>query len=53
MARKMLRNDQWNKLKDLLPGKVTDCGVTAADTPPVSGSGAVDHAHGRSLARFA
>jgi transposase len=31
MARKMLRNDQWAKLKDMLPGKPTDCGVTAAD----------------------
>jgi len=32
MARKMLRNDQWAKLKDLLPGKPTDGGVTAADS---------------------
>ncbi|GJL50450.1 MAG: hypothetical protein NPIRA01_16770 [Nitrospirales bacterium] len=31
MARKMLRDDQWAKLKDHLPGKATDCGVTAGD----------------------
>ena len=31
MARKLLRNDQWAKLKDILPGKATDCGVTATD----------------------
>ncbi len=31
MARTMLQNDQWNTLKDVLLGKVTDRGVTAAD----------------------
>lgn len=31
MARKILRNDQWERIKDLLPGKATDCGVTAKD----------------------
>lgn len=31
MARKILRDDQWERIKDLLPGKVTDCGVTAKD----------------------
>jgi transposase len=25
----MLRNDQWHRIKDLLPGKLTDRGVTA------------------------
>jgi len=27
----MLRNDQWERIADLLPGKPTDRGVTAAD----------------------
>lgn len=31
MARKYLRNDQWNRIKDVLPGKAGDRGVTAAD----------------------
>ena len=31
MARSILRNDQWERIKDLLPGKATDCGVTAKD----------------------
>jgi len=31
MARKMLRDDQWERIKDMLPGKPTDCGVTAKD----------------------
>ncbi len=31
MAQKLLRNDQWAKVKDLLPGKAIDCGVRAAD----------------------
>lgn len=31
MARVRLRDDQWERIKDLLPGKVTDCGVTAKD----------------------
>lgn len=26
-----LRDDQWGRIKDLLPGKETDCGVTAQD----------------------
>ena len=30
MARRYgLRDDQWEKIKDLLPGKTGDCGVTA------------------------
>ena len=29
MSRKRLRDDQWERIKDLLPGKVTDAGVTA------------------------
>lgn len=29
MARQMLRDDQWYKIEPLLPGKSTDCGVTA------------------------
>jgi transposase len=31
MSRKILRNDQWERIEDLLPGKTTDCGVTAKD----------------------
>ncbi len=31
MPRKMLRNDQWERIEHLLPGKDTDCGVTAKD----------------------
>ena len=31
MARSILRDDQWERIKDLLPGKATDCGVTAKD----------------------
>ena len=26
-----LRDDQWLRIKELLPGKTTDCGVTAKD----------------------
>jgi len=29
--RKMLRNDQWERIEHLLPGKVSDCGVSAKD----------------------
>ena len=31
MPRKLLRDDQWERIKDLLPGKVTDPGVTGKD----------------------
>lgn len=31
MARRILRNEQWERIKDLLPGKASDCGVTAKD----------------------
>jgi hypothetical protein len=31
MIRFILRDDQWERIKDLVPGKVTDCGVTAKD----------------------
>lgn len=31
MARRELRNDQWNKIKGLLPGKKSDPGRTAKD----------------------
>jgi len=31
MPRKLLRDDQWERIKDLLPGKAIDCGVTAKD----------------------
>jgi transposase len=29
--RKMLRNDQWERIENLLPGKASDRGVTAKD----------------------
>ena len=31
MPRKLLRDDQWERIKDLLPGKVTDPGVSGKD----------------------
>jgi len=31
MSRLVLRNDQWERVKNLLPGKSTDCGVTAGN----------------------
>jgi len=31
MGRAILSDDQWKRVKDLLPGKSSDCGVTAAD----------------------
>ena len=31
MQRQVLRDDQWERIKDLLPGKASDCGVTAKD----------------------
>ena len=31
MPRKRLRDDQWERIKDLLPGKVSDPGATAKD----------------------
>ena len=31
MPRKLLRDDQWERIKDLLPGKASDPGVTAKD----------------------
>ena len=31
MDRNILRDDQWERIKDLLPGKTTDRGVTAKD----------------------
>ncbi|MEE8058149.1 MAG: IS5 family transposase [Pseudomonadales bacterium] len=31
MPRKILRNDQWERIESLLSGKLSDCGVTAQD----------------------
>jgi transposase len=31
MDRTVLRDDQWERIAPLLPGKATDCGVTAKD----------------------
>ena len=50
--RKMLRNDQWERIERLLPGKATDPGTTAKDNRLFM-SGAMDCTHWRTLARFA
>lgn len=31
MSRLKLRDDQWERIEHLLPGKASDCGVTAKD----------------------
>jgi transposase len=31
MPRTRLRDDQWERIKDVLPGNATDCGMTAKD----------------------
>ena len=31
MPQTVLRNDQWARIEHLLPGKASDCGVTAKD----------------------
>ncbi len=31
MTRTVLRDDQWERIEALLPGKAGDCGVTATD----------------------
>ena len=31
MARLILRDDQWERIKDLPPGKATDCGYVIAE----------------------
>ena len=31
MPRTVLRDDQWRRIEGFLPGKATDCGVTAKD----------------------
>ena len=31
MSRKVLTDEQWERIEDLLPGKKSDCGVTAKD----------------------
>ena len=31
MPRTLLRDDQWNRIERFLPGKATDCGVTATN----------------------
>jgi len=31
MVRKLLRNDQWRRIEQMLPGKASDRGVTAKD----------------------
>jgi len=31
MSRKILKDEQWERIAELLPGKASDCGVTAKD----------------------
>lgn len=31
MSRRVVRDEQWKRIEDLLPGKKSDCGVTAKD----------------------
>ena len=31
MPRKQLSDEQWNRIEQMLPGKASDCGVTAKD----------------------
>ena len=31
MPRTRLRDDQWDRIRDVVPGKKGDCGVTAKD----------------------
>ena len=31
LKRRVFRNDPWERIKDLLPGKANDCGMTAKD----------------------
>jgi len=31
MERKLIRNEQWERIRDILPGKASDPGVTAKD----------------------
>ena len=32
MPRPVLRDNQWDRIEGLLPGKSSDCGVTAKDS---------------------
>ena len=50
MNRYALREDQWERIKDLLPGKPGDVGVTAHD---IRRSGALPLPHLNPLARSA
>ena len=53
MTRYGLRDDQWERIKDLLPGKPGDVGVTAQDKSPIRRSGALQIPRRHSLARLA
>ena len=53
MNRYALRDDQWERIKDLLPGKPGDVGVTARDNSPIRRSGALPLPHRNSVARSA
>lgn len=46
MVRKMLTDSQWKRMGPLLPGKVSDCGVTQK----VRRGGIVDSPHGFAVA---
>lgn len=52
MDRTMLRDDQWARIEQLLPGKRSDPGRTAKDNRRFV-EAVLDHAHRQSMARFA
>src|SRR5215471_10001497 len=51
MTRYGLRDDQWGRIKDLLPGKPGDVGVTAGDKSPLRRGGSVSMVRGNPVAR--
>jgi hypothetical protein len=52
MKRTVLRDDQWERIKDLLPGKAGDCGVTVANNRQFI-EAVMDCSNGVTLARLA
>ena len=53
MRRFGLRDDQWERIKDLLPGREGSVGVTAADNRLFNRGGAVPLSHRNAVARSA
>jgi hypothetical protein len=48
-----LRDEQWERIESLLPGREGHVGVTAPRQPLICGSGAISLPGGHSLARLA